>query len=47
MDPRNILKKKYWNPKIQREKIWDPQNTHEQKFRTNEIPTGKKFGFTK
>ena len=44
---RNFHKKKNLESmKHPPEKNFEPRNTHEQKFRTNEILTGKNFGST-
>ena len=42
-----FTRKKFGHTKYTREKILDPQNTHEKKIRTHEIPTRKIFGPTK
>ena len=45
--PRNIHGKKIGPTKYPWGKILNPQNTHETKFRTHEIPMRKNFGPTK
>ena len=40
-------KKNIWVTKYQREKIFDPRNTHEKIFWTHEIPARKSFGHMK
>ena len=40
-------RKNFGPTKYPQEKISDPQNTHEKKFRTHKIPTRKNFGLTK
>ena len=41
------MRKHFGPTKYPREKILDQRNTHEKKFRTHEIPTGKKLRPTK
>ena len=44
LEPRKCPQEKKIPTKNQREKILDPQNTHEKTFWNQEIPTRKTFG---